>query len=122
VEGFSDSLRVEVAQFGIDVVIIRPAGVVTEWNQISRDSLVEASVGGAYEAQSVTAARTMGRVDNRTFSSGPRTIARTIARAATAGRPKLRYPTGRGARLVMGTRRVLPDRAFDAIMARAYLR
>ena len=39
VDGFSDSLRVELRPFGIDVVIVHPAGVVTEWNEIARDAL-----------------------------------------------------------------------------------
>jgi NAD(P)-dependent dehydrogenase (short-subunit alcohol dehydrogenase family) len=122
VEGFSDSLRVELAQFGIDVVIIRPAGIRTEWNEISRDSLVETSRGGVYADQAVSAARRLESVDNKVLSSGPKTVARTIVRAATAGRPRTRYATGRGARLVMATRRVLPDRVFDAFLTRAYLR
>ena len=41
VEGLSDSLRLELAPFGIDVVIIEPGPIRTEWNTISRDSLVE---------------------------------------------------------------------------------
>ncbi len=49
VDGFSDSLRVELAPFGIDVVIVRPAGIRTEWNQIARDGLIESAQGGAYE-------------------------------------------------------------------------
>ncbi len=121
-EGFSDSLRVELAPFGIEVVIIRPAGILTEWNEISRGSLVETSRGGAYETQAAAAAKTLKSVDNRLMSSGPGVVARTIVKAATAERPRLRYATGRGARMVMATRRLLPDRAFDAILTRAYLR
>src|SRR6188472_1147410 len=51
VEGFSDSLRLELAPFGIQVVIIEPGPIVTEWNSISRDALVESSAGTAYERQ-----------------------------------------------------------------------
>src|SRR6478672_3328346 len=51
VEGFSDSLRMELSPFGVQVVIIEPGPIVTEWNAISRDSLVEASRGGAYEGR-----------------------------------------------------------------------
>ena len=36
VEGFSDSLRIELAPFGIDVVIIEPGPIRTEWSEISR--------------------------------------------------------------------------------------
>ena len=43
VEGFSDSLRIELAPFGIDVVIIEPGPIRTEWNEISRESLTATS-------------------------------------------------------------------------------
>jgi NAD(P)-dependent dehydrogenase (short-subunit alcohol dehydrogenase family) len=45
-----------------------------------------------------------------------------IVKAATARRPKSRYSTGKGASTVMTMRRALPDRAFDAILTRLYLR
>ena len=53
VEGLSDSLRLELQPFGIDVVIIEPGPIRTEWNTISRDSLVETSRGGAYEERAI---------------------------------------------------------------------
>ena len=51
VDGFSDSLRVELRPFGIDVVIVHPAGIVTEWNEIARTSLVDRSKDGVYASQ-----------------------------------------------------------------------
>jgi NAD(P)-dependent dehydrogenase (short-subunit alcohol dehydrogenase family) len=122
VEGFSDSLRVELAPFGIDVVIVRPAGIVTEWNTIARDGLRETSRGGAYEQMADSAVRRLASVDNKVMSSGPATVARTIVKAATASHPRARYASGRGARIVPAVRRLLPDRAFDAVLRRAYLR
>ncbi len=121
VDGFSDSLRVELRPFGIDVVIVHPAGIITEWNEISRTSLVDRSKDGVYAASAVKAAKAMGSVDNPRLSSGPEVVARTIVKAATARRPKSRYSTGKGASTVMTMRRALPDRAFDAIMTRMYL-
>jgi NAD(P)-dependent dehydrogenase (short-subunit alcohol dehydrogenase family) len=121
VEGFSDSLRVELAPFGIDVVIVRPAGIVTEWNTIAREGLRETSRGGAYEQMADSAVRRLASVDNKVMSSGPRTVARTIVKAATATTPRARYASGRGARIVPAVRRLLPDRAFDAVLRRAYL-
>ena len=122
VEGFSDSLRVELAPFGIDVVIVRPAGIVTEWNTIARDGLRETSRGGPYEQMADRAVRTLESVDNRLMSSGPNVVARTIVKAATASHPRSRYASGKGARVVPAVRRLLPDRAFDAVLRRAYLR
>lgn len=122
VEGFSDSLRVELKPFGIDVVIVRPAGIVTEWNKISRENLIVASRGGRYEDRAKSAARTLRRVDNRVFSSGPRAVAKKVVKAATSSHPRTRYPAGRGARMIPLARRVLPDRVFDFVLDRAYLR
>jgi NAD(P)-dependent dehydrogenase (short-subunit alcohol dehydrogenase family) len=121
VDGFSDSLRVELRPFGIDVVIIHPAGIITEWNQIARTSLVERSKDGVYAASAVKAAKSLESVDNPRLSSGPDVVAKTIVKAATARRPRSRYATGKGASTIMTARRALPDRAFDAIMTRRYI-
>jgi NAD(P)-dependent dehydrogenase (short-subunit alcohol dehydrogenase family) len=120
VEGFSDSLRVELAPYGIRVVIIEPGPILTEWNTISRESLVEVSRGTAYEDQAEKVRSRMEKADHPGTSSGPDVVARKIVKAATTGRPKARYPVGRGAGTIVGARRVLPDRATDAIISRLY--
>ncbi len=43
VEGLSDSIRMELKQFGIDVVIIEPGAIITEWNTIARENLIKVS-------------------------------------------------------------------------------
>src|SRR6516164_4288124 len=45
VEAFSDALRMEVAQFGIDVVLIEPGPVKTPWNDVAAASLATAGAG-----------------------------------------------------------------------------
>ena len=120
VEGLSDSLRVELAPHGIRVVIIEPGPIRTEWNTISRDSLVEVSAGTAYEDQAEKVRSRMEKADQPMSSSGPEVVARKIVKAATASRPKPRYPVGRGAGTILGARRVLPYRAFDQIVKRLY--
>jgi NAD(P)-dependent dehydrogenase (short-subunit alcohol dehydrogenase family) len=123
VEGFSDSLRLEVAPYGIDVVIIEPGPIRTEWNAISRDSLTTTSAGGAYEAQAAKVRRVMERADtSRLLSSGPDPVARKIVKAALANTPRARYPVGRGAGTIVRARRLLPDAAFDYVVRAMYLR
>ncbi len=47
-EGLTDCLRLEVAPFGIDAVIIEPGGIATDWGVIAADNLKKTSGGGAY--------------------------------------------------------------------------
>ncbi len=120
VEGFSDSLRLELRPFGIDVVIIEPGPIITEWNTISRDSLVETSRGGAYEERAGRVRATMERGDTGWAGTKPDVVARKIVKAATTSHPKPRYPVGKGAGSIVLARRLLPDRAFDVVVNAMY--
>jgi NAD(P)-dependent dehydrogenase (short-subunit alcohol dehydrogenase family) len=121
VEGLSDSLRLELAPFGIQVVIIEPGPILTEWNTISRESLTEVSAGGGYEEMATKVRATMERGDGPRMASSPDTVAAKIVKAATTARPKPRYPVGRGAGTIVRSRKVLGDRTFDAVIKRMYL-
>lgn len=117
-EGFSDCLRLETQPFGIDVVIVEPGGIATEWGTIAAEHLKETSGAGAYaEAANKTAA---GMADMYAGGqlSPPEVIADTILKAATANRPKTRYATGYMARPALFLRWLLSDRMFDRIIKR----
>ncbi|MGO9079103.1 MAG: oxidoreductase [Streptosporangiaceae bacterium] len=120
VEGLSDSLRIELRPFGIDVVLIEPGPIRTEWNAIARQTMLEASAGTAYAGQAQSVARRLEAADQPRASSGPEVVAEAIDRAATTSRPRARYPVGRGAGTIVRARKVLPDRAMDAIITRAF--
>jgi NAD(P)-dependent dehydrogenase (short-subunit alcohol dehydrogenase family) len=123
VEGFSDSLRLELAPYGIDVVIIEPGPIRTEWNETARDNLVARSKGGPYEENARKVGRVMKRADNsRLMSSGPDVVARKIVKAALVNTPRARYPVGKGAGTIVRARRLLPDAAFDYVVKGMYLR
>ena len=49
VEGFSDCLRLEVEPFGIDVIVVEPGGIATDWGVIAAEKLRTASAKGAYK-------------------------------------------------------------------------
>ena len=106
--------------FGIQVVIIEPGPIVTEWNTISRDSLVETSRGGAYEERAGRVHQTMERGDTGWAGSQPVVVARKILKAATTSHPRARYPVGRGAGSIVLARRLMPDWAFDAMISTMY--
>jgi len=123
VEGFSDSLRLELGPFGIDVVIIEPAAIRTEWNEISRDNLRASSAGGAYAEMADKVARVMERADtSRLLSTGPEPVGKKIVTAALANTPRVRYPVGRGGGTIVRLRRLLPDPVFDYLVKGQYLR
>lgn len=122
VEGFSDSLRLELRPHGINVAIIEPAAIRSEWADIAADSMLETALGGAYESQARKAAAVFERTYSPGMSSGPDIVGKAIVKAATARRPRTRYPVGKGARTIIRSRRLLPDRVFDRIVHTMFTR
>lgn len=120
VEGFSDSLRMELKPFGVDVVLIEPGPIITEWNEIARDSLLERSGDTDYGRYARRAHRVLTEFDKPGRASRPEAVARKIRKAATTRRPAARYPVGRGARMITSSRDHLPDRVFDQVISRMY--
>lgn len=118
-EAISDCLRMEVKPFGIDVVIIEPGGVRSEWGSIAAEKVRAVSGTGAYVRQGNAVAKSLSSEANQRRSSPPELIANTIARAVKARRPKTRYAVGFGAKPMIFLHRILPDRWFDAFIRRA---
>jgi NAD(P)-dependent dehydrogenase (short-subunit alcohol dehydrogenase family) len=117
-EGLSDCLRMEVAPFGIDVIVIEPGAIRTEWGGIARGSLLNSSGDTAYGPYAQRHARLLGSAETSSLASPPEVVARTIEQAVEARRPKTRYATGGGARFLLFLRGVLSDRMFDRLMWR----
>jgi NAD(P)-dependent dehydrogenase (short-subunit alcohol dehydrogenase family) len=113
-EGLSDSLRMELKQFGIHVVVIQPGAIKTEWNGIARQHLLKVSGQTAYRDLAQKHIRMLENADNR--GSDPVVIAQVIEKAIQAGRPRTRYAAGAGAKPILFLRKVLSDRAFDQLV------
>ncbi|MFB8352881.1 oxidoreductase [Streptomyces niveus] len=118
-EALSDCLRLETKPFGINVVVIEPGGIATEWGSIAADKLENSSSNGAYADQAAAVASSLRSEGNTNRNSPPAVIADAIGKAVTARRPRTRYATGFGARPLITLRRILPDRAFDTVISRA---
>lgn len=118
-EAMSDCLRMEVQPFGIDVVIIEPGGIKTEWATIAANKLLQVSGESPYANQAKAMAESMIGEASRKRQSPPELIADTIAKTVTATRPKTRYAVGFGAKPMIFIRRILSDRAFDSFMRMA---
>ncbi len=118
-EGWSDCLRVELAPFGIDVIIVEPGIIETEFGEVMVGPMLERSGDTAYGElahKMATAARKSYEAGN---ASPPSVIADVIVKALKARRPRTRYVAGKLARPMMALRKWLGDRVFDrAIMSR----
>jgi short-subunit dehydrogenase len=114
VEGFSDCLRMELKPFGIDVIVIEPGAIRTEWGQIALETLQQASGHTVYgpQAEEKRALFLAGAGS----ASDPDVVAREIIRAIQASRPKTRYAVGSFAKPSLFMSTFLPDRFNDWMM------
>jgi NAD(P)-dependent dehydrogenase (short-subunit alcohol dehydrogenase family) len=120
VEGLSDSLRVEVAEFGIKVVIIQPGTIRSEWSGIAADQLEASSASTPYARQAKLVGAGLRGVDQMRLASGPEVVAEAITKAVQSPRPRTRYVVGGGARGILLAERILPDRGFDKFIQLGY--
>ena len=120
VEAISDALRFEVQGFGIDVVIIEPGPIKTEFGDTAIARV--AALGGADSPYKDFLAVLQRQI--RDAYEGPMgrlaadadAVAQAIESAITASRPKTRYVITAAAHVMMSLRRWLGDRGWDAMM------
>lgn len=116
VEGWSDSLRLELKPFGIDVVVVEPGGIKTEWGIIAADNLIKTSGQGAYAKIAKTVADNTREMYLGDKLTNVEVLGKTIAKAATDKKPKTRYVKGYGAKLALFVRKWFGDRIFDRVI------
>ncbi|MDH6577225.1 oxidoreductase [Kitasatospora sp. MAP5-34] len=122
VEAVSDSLRLEVAPFGVKVVVVQPGPTITEFAGTAVDTM---QLGPTDDPYAGFRAELADMYANRSFrrrnGAVPAEAAtKVIVRAATTRNPRARYAIGMVARSTMIARRLLPDAAFDALMRRSF--
>jgi short-subunit dehydrogenase len=113
-EGLSDSLRMELKEFGIQVVVIQPGAINTEWGGIAAEHMLKTSGNTAYKTLAHKHAKMFE--SSVKMGSAPVVVAETIVKAAMAANPKTRYATGGGAGPILFARRILSDKMFDRLM------
>ena len=117
VEALSDALRFEVRGFGVDVIVIEPGLIITNFGEVAVGvGRADAGDGGAYDDF------------NRRWRSSPRAPTRARWRSSarvrrrsrrrSSGRsaprhPRARYRVTASAKLMIGQRRLMPDRLWD---------
>jgi NAD(P)-dependent dehydrogenase (short-subunit alcohol dehydrogenase family) len=120
VEGLSDSLRVEVAEFGIKVVIIEPGTIRSEWSGLAAENLEATSANTPYAGQAKLVGAGLRAVDRLPIASGPEVVAEVIGKAVQDPKPRTRYAAGGGARGMLLAEWILPDRGFDRFIQLGY--
>jgi NADP-dependent 3-hydroxy acid dehydrogenase YdfG len=119
-EAISDALRFEVKGFEVDVVLIEPGLIVTEFAATAVSKAGEAApADGPYaEFDAKVAALTTGVYEGpmRHLGGGPDVVAKAIEKAISRRRAPTRVPVTASARLSILQRRLTPDRVWDAAM------
>ena len=123
VEALSDALRFEVSGFGVEVVVIEPGLIITEFGETANASIGAVEEHGPYakfneNVGKVTANAYKGPMAR--FGAGPEAVAAKIAKALTARRPSTRYKVTTSARAMMGMRRLMTDRMWDRMVRSQY--
>jgi NADP-dependent 3-hydroxy acid dehydrogenase YdfG len=120
VEAISDALRFEVRGFGVEVVLIEPGLITTEFGTTAVGSLSEPGDGPYAHFNNAVGATTAGAYDGgmSRFGAGPDAVARAIERAIR--RPRPRVTVTASAKLMLGVRKLMSDRMWDRSMRSSF--
>jgi NAD(P)-dependent dehydrogenase (short-subunit alcohol dehydrogenase family) len=124
-EAISDALRFELRGFGIDVILLEPGLITTEFGEAATASMTQiaSSENDPYDHFNATVgAVTKGAYDGpmRLLGAGPERVAKVIRRAISRRRPPARITITPSAKLTIWSRRLLTDRAWDAAMRQQF--
>ncbi|MCG7991004.1 MAG: oxidoreductase [Candidatus Thiodiazotropha lotti] len=117
VEGYSDCLRLELEPFGINVVVLEPGAIKTEFPEVMSKQVLGHSGSGPYQEMA-------RRVSNLSLKesgldgsgSPPSVISKTIQTIIGSRKPKTRYAVGKFSTSTLVMRQILSDRTFDKVI------
>lgn len=117
VEAMSDALRNELAPFGVDVVLIEPGAIRSEFTDRAMDGLEPYRIADSPYAPLLADADEVRDQTDR-LAGHPGDVSRGIEAAMTARRPRARYVMPLHPRVLLLVARLLPTRWMDALMRR----
>lgn len=119
-EAISDAMRFEVRGFGVDIVLIEPGLIRTEFAHAATASMDSIDAASPYTYFNAKLADTMAGVYNgpigQALGGDSGAVAKTIRRALDAKRPRARYTVTASAKLGIAQHAVTPDRVWDLAM------
>ena len=117
-EGWSDCLRIETKEFGIDVVIIEPGAIATELGDLMMKPMLERSGEGPYSHIAHAVEKmTKDLYAKKNAASPPSVISKVVSRAIRAKKPKTRYVAGKMAKPMLFIRKWFGDRIYDRLLS-----
>jgi short-subunit dehydrogenase len=120
VEALSDALRVEVASFGIRVVLVEPGLIRTEFGSVASGGLTGTGSDGPYAGIRAAADAVTEQNYRSRLAVGPDAVAKVVHRAMTASHPQARYLVTPAAKVLVHTRRLGGDRIWDSVVRRSF--
>ena len=116
VEGWSDCLRLELKPFNIDVVVIEPGAIATEFADVMVKPLVQRSGSGPYSSMANAVAKATRESVQKGDLSDVQVVVDMVMQAVHANVPKTRYVGGKYAKLMIFVRKWFGDRIFDKMV------
>lgn len=115
-EGWSDCLRLELAAKGIQVVVVEPGTIRTEFGSVMSGGLRKHLPRTSYAELTRTVADATDKFTRDGAGSPPEVIARVVLKAVKARRPRTRYAAGQYAKMTLFIRKWFGDRVFDRMV------
>ena len=119
-EGWSDCLRIETAPFNIQVVLIQPGLIQTEFGHVVGGSLQKYYADSAYKAGLDRFFAMASDPKAASRGTDAKVLARVFVEAATAARPRRRYVKGATARPLMFIRKWFGDGIYESVLRRTF--
>jgi NAD(P)-dependent dehydrogenase (short-subunit alcohol dehydrogenase family) len=119
VDAMSDALRFEVKRFGVDVVIVQPGLIKTEFGATAAEQTPDEADGPYAHFNATVAKRTKEVYEEGPLAKlggGPETVARVVEKAITANKPSIRYRVTPSAHLAIGQRKLMTAGMWDAML------
>lgn len=111
-EALSDCLRLELHSYNIDVIIIEPGLIKTNWHKIAMKNLKRTSGSSIYKSDCIKVEKSVSNM-YETKGSSPLMVGKLILKVGMTSKPKTRYSIGYNAKLFLFFRWIFTDRMFD---------